>query len=52
MWNLKYETLIFRTEQIHRHTEQTCGCQRGGGVGVRWIESLGLAGANSYLQDG
>ena len=32
--------------QTHKHREQTCGCQGGGGVGERWIESLGLADAN------
>ena len=34
MWNLKYDTSqhIYKTEQTHRHIEQTCGYQ-GGGVG-------------------
>ena len=30
-------------KQTHRHREQTCGCQEGGGWGRGWIGSLGLA---------
>ena len=28
--------------QKHRHTEQTCGCQDGGGTRGGWVGSLGL----------
>ena len=30
MWNLKYDTNL-SMKQTHRHREQTCGCQGGGG---------------------
>ena len=33
MWSLKYDTNL-SMKQIHRHREQTCGCQ-GGGKGGR-----------------
>ena len=36
-------------KQTHRHREQTGGCQR---VGGGWNESLGLADANSHMQNG
>ena len=40
-------------KQFHRHREQTCGCQRGGGwVGEGSTGSLGLADVNYYTQDG
>ena len=54
MWNLKYDTNehIQETEMDHRHREQTCGCQGGGWVGEGWTWSLGLADANSYIQNG
>ena len=50
MWNLKYDTneLTYETE-TDSQTEQTCGCQGGGGVGEGWIGSLGLADANYYV---
>ena len=38
-----------KQKQTHRHREQTCGCQGGGGVGEEKIESLGLADANYYI---
>ena len=41
--------LSMKQTQIHRHREQTCGSQGGGGVGEGWIGSLGLAGANYYI---
>ena len=41
--------LSMNQKQTHRHKEQTCGCQGKGGVGERWIESLGLADANYYI---
>ena len=36
MWNLKYDAneYIYEIEMIHRHREQTCDGQRGGGHGV------------------
>ena len=48
MWNLKYDTSqhIYKTEQTHRHIEQTCGYQGGGVVGEGWIERLGYEDAN------
>ena len=39
-------------KQINRHREQTCGCQGGEGVEEGRTESLGLADANYYIQDG
>ena len=42
--------LYTKQKQIHRHREQTCGCQGGGG-GMRWTESLGLIDANYYIQN-
>ena len=42
--------LFTKQKQTHRHREQTGGCQ--GGVGERWIGSLGLADANYYIQNG
>ena len=44
--------LTTKQKQTHRHREQTCGCQEGGGVAERWIRSLGLADANYYIQNG
>ena len=41
-----------KQKETHRHREETCGCPGGGGVEVGWIESLGLADANYYTQDG
>ena len=37
-----------KQKQIHRHREQTCGCQGGGGLTEGSIGSLGLADANWY----
>ena len=39
-----------KQKQTHRYREQTCGCQ--GGVREGRFGSLGLAGANYYIQDG
>ena len=35
MWNLKYGTNgpISKEKEMHRHREQICGCQDGGGRG-------------------
>ena len=41
--------LSTKQKQTLRHREQTCGCQRGGGVGEGRIGSLGLADANYYI---
>ena len=30
---VKQMNLSMKQKQTHRHREQTCGCQRGGGVG-------------------
>ena len=40
-----------KQKQTCRHREQTCGCQ-GEVDGGGGIESLGLADANYYIQDG
>ena len=47
--NMTQMNLSMRQKQTHRHREQTCGCQRGGGVGRGWNGSLGLAEANHYI---
>ena len=44
--------LSMKQKQPHRQKEQTCGCQRGGRMEVGWTGSLGLAGADYYIQDG
>ena len=36
-----------KQKQTHRPREWTCG----GGAGEGWIENLGLADANYYIQD-
>ena len=41
--------LFTKQKQTHRHRQQTCGCQEGGGVGEGWSGSLGLADANCYI---
>ena len=41
--------LSTKQKQTHRHTEQTCGCQGGVGVGEEWLGSLGLADASYYI---
>ena len=33
-------------KQTQSHREQTCGCQKGGGLGEGWIGNTGLADAN------
>ena len=35
--------LSTKQRQSHRHREQTCGCQGGGGVGEGWSGRLGSA---------
>ena len=44
--------LSTKQKQSYRHTEQTCGRKRGGGVGEGRIGSLGLADANNCIQKG
>ena len=43
MWNQNMAQMNFSTKQkwTHRHREQTCGCQRGGGR--KW-DGLGVWG--------
>ena len=50
-WNLKYGTddPIYKTETVHKHREQTCGCQGGEGEEVGWIGSWVLVDANYYI---
>ena len=50
---LGQRNLSMKQKQIHGHREQTCGFQgEGGGVWSKgWIESLGLAYANLYIQN-
>ena len=38
-----------KQKQIHRHREQTCGCQGGGGEEVGWTGSLQLVDANDDI---
>ena len=39
-----------KQKQTHRHREQICGCQGGGGLGeMDW--EFGLADANSYISN-
>ena len=38
--------LFTKQKQIHRHREQTCGCQGEGGVGWGRTGSLGLVDVN------
>ena len=49
IWNMTQMNKFTKRKQVHRHGEQTCGCQREmkGAIG-----SLGSADANSYMQDG
>ena len=35
--------ISLKQKQIHRHREQTCGCQGEGEVREGWTGSLGLA---------
>ena len=44
--------LSMKQTQTHRHREQTCGCQWGGGLGEGWTGSLGLADANYSIKNG
>ena len=46
--------ISMKQKQTHRHREQTCGCQGGGGraVGEERTGNLGLADANYYIQVG
>ena len=47
------QTNLFVTrKQTHRHREQTCGYQGGGGVKEGCSRSLGLADANYYIYIG
>ena len=50
--NMTQTNLSTKQKQTHRHIEQTSGCQEEGGVGKCWIGSLGLAGANYYIETG
>ena len=43
--------LSAKQKQTHRHREQTCGCQRRGGMGEGWIGSLALADASYYIKN-
>ena len=48
--NLKSDTdLSMKQKQIHRHGEQTCGCQRGAGRWRSWMGNLGLAGVKCCI---
>ena len=44
-------TISIKQKHIHRHREQTCGCQKGE-VGKGGTESWGLTDANYYKWDG
>ena len=41
-----------KQKRTHRHREQTCGCQGGGGMEQGRTVSSELADANYYIQDG
>ena len=41
--------LSTKQKHIHRHREQTCGCQGGRGGGEGWTGNLGLVDANYYI---
>ena len=41
--------LSMKEKQTHIHRKQICGCQGGGEV-EGWIEILGLADANLYIE--
>ena len=43
--------LSTKQKHTHRHGEQTCGCQGGGG-GMGWTVSLGLIDANYFIWRG
>ena len=38
-----------KQKQTHRHREQTCGSQGGGGVAGGWTRASGLTDANYYI---
>ena len=38
-------------KQTQRQREQTCGCQRGGGLGEGWIGNMGLGDTNYQRMD-
>ena len=40
--------LCMKQKQIHRHREQTNGCQWRGSMGEGWSGGLGLADVNYY----
>ena len=44
--------LSTKQKQTHRHREQSCGCQGGGGLEEGRIGIWGLADANYYIQNG
>ena len=41
--------LSMKQQPTHRHREQTCGCQGGGGVGEGRAGSVALADVNYYI---
>ena len=41
--------LSIKQKETHRHREQTCGYQGGGGMGEERTSSLGLADENYYV---
>ena len=51
MWNLKYNTneFIYETDT---HTQHTCACQGGSGMGEGQTGSLGLPDASYYIKNG
>ena len=53
MWNLKYvaNEHISKTKP-DSYRKWIYGCHRGRGMAEGWIESLGLACANDYIQNG
>ena len=51
MWNLQYDQKISTStiqKHIHRHREQACNCQGGGGEREGKTGCLGLGDANNY----
>ena len=53
MWGSSGQ-LLEKSSCTHRHRVQTCGYQGQGEVTVRdrWIENLGFADANYYIENG
>ena len=41
--------LSTKQKQTHRHRDQTCGCQGGGGEREGWTGNLELVDANYYI---